>query len=360
MKNKNYYFKLFACCVPVSGSKRAAIFDLQRGTFDTIPISLFEILDQYKNVQFSKILSKFGEKNEKTINEFFDWLIKREFGFWCKSRRESLQFPEMNLEWDTPFDLSNAIIDLNPNSAINYHKAIGQIIGLGVPHLQLRAYSSTEFNFYTSLLDICHGSRIKTIDILTPYIDNIDIDYLKKICREYLLINSITFHSAPYNKCVDLLDGLTKLIYSENHIHSSDCCGIITSSHFTINTMLFSESQKYNTCLNRKISIDVNGEIKNCPSMREGFGNIKNTTLQDALNNTGFKKYWNINKDKINICKDCEFRHICTDCRVYLENPDDIYSKPLKCGYNPYTATWEEWSSNPLKQNAIEHYHSTF
>ena len=59
---------------------------------------------------------------------------------------------------------------------------------------------------------------------------------------------------------------------------------------------------------------------------------------------------------KIHVCKDCEFRYICTDCRAYIEDPNDILSKPLKCGYNPYTAEWSEWSRNPLKQKAIEQY----
>jgi SPASM domain peptide maturase of grasp-with-spasm system len=116
------------------------------------------------------------------------------------------------------------------------------------------------------------------------------------------------------------------------------------------------ESLKYNSCLNNKISIDTFGNIKNCPSMKENFGNINDLTLTDAFNNNQFKKYWNIKKDDIAVCKDCEFRHICTDCRAFLETPEDIYSKPLKCGYNPYTNTWEEWSTNPLKQKAIEFY----
>lgn len=33
-----------------------------------------------------------------------------------------------------------------------------------------------------------------------------------------------------------------------------------------------------------------------------------------------------------------------------------MYAKPLKCGYNPYTCEWEEWSTNPLKQQAIDYY----
>jgi len=90
--------------------------------------------------------------------------------------------------------------------------------------------------------------------------------------------------------------------------------------------------------------------------MKDSFGNIKNTTLQKVLKHPDLKKYWNIKKDDVAVCKDCEFRHICTDCRAYTENPDDIYSKPLKCGYNPYTNVWKEWSTNPLKQKAIEYY----
>ena len=105
-----------------------------------------------------------------------------------------------------------------------------------------------------------------------------------------------------------------------------------------------------------KVSVDQNGNIKNCPSMKETFGNIKDTTLSEAIEKPGFKKYWDINKDKIHVCKDCEFRYICTDCRAYVEDPEDILSKPLKCGYNPYTGEWSEWSTNPLKQKAIDFY----
>ncbi len=47
---------------------------------------------------------------------------------------------------------------------------------------------------------------------------------------------------------------------------------------------------------------------------------------------------------------------MCTDCRAYVEDPNDNLSKPLKCGYDPYTGKWEEWSTNPLKKTAMKHY----
>jgi len=90
--------------------------------------------------------------------------------------------------------------------------------------------------------------------------------------------------------------------------------------------------------------------------MAKSYGNIRDTKLLDVVNDPEFQKVWHIKKDEITKCKDCEFRHICTDCRAYIENPNDIYSAPLKCGYNPYTCEWEEWSTNPLKQQAIDYY----
>ena len=142
----------------------------------------------------------------------------------------------------------------------------------------------------------------------------------------------------------------------QNKVNSNLSCGVINTQNFVSNLNIFTESQQHNTCLNRKISIDKDGYIKNCPSMAHHFGHISDTKLEDVIANPEFTKYWYIKKDEITKCKDCEFRHICTDCRAYRENPDDLYSAPLKCGYDPYTGVWEEWSTNPLKQQAIEHY----
>jgi len=108
-----------------------------------------------------------------------------------------------------------------------------------------------------------------------------------------------------------------------------------------INMDFYSECINFNSCLNRKISIDAQGNIKNCPSCTQSFGNIKDTTLKQALEHPDFKKLWSITKDQVDVCKDCEFRHMCTDCRVYIKDPENIYSQPSKCTYNPYIAKWQ-------------------
>ena len=99
------------------------------------------------------------------------------------------------------------------------------------------------------------------------------------------------------------------------------------------------ENKLFNSCLNRKIAVDEHGNIGNCPSMEKKFGSVKENSLLTVAKRNDFKKVWKLNKDAIEICKDCEFRYICSDCRAYTEN--GITSKPAKCSYDPYTGIWE-------------------
>ncbi|NJL77136.1 MAG: hypothetical protein HC892_21095, partial [Saprospiraceae bacterium] len=90
------------------------------------------------------------------------------------------------------------------------------------------------------------------------------------------------------------------------------------------------------------------------------IGHINKVSLREPLLDNPFKRAWKIKKDDVKICKDCEFRYICSDCRVFTEDPEDINSKPLKCGYNPYTLEWTDWKSTPEKQLQIQYYKSIY
>ena len=79
-------------------------------------------------------------------------------------------------------------------------------------------------------------------------------------------------------------------------------------------------------------------------------------SIRDVFTNDEFRTLWSITKDIISICKDCEFRYNCSDCRAFISDKNNIQSKPLKCGYNPYTNTWEDWSLNELKTYESQKY----
>lgn len=69
-------------------------------------------------------------------------------------------------------------------------------------------------------------------------------------------------------------------------------------------------------------------------------GSLKNNKLKDILDNNIF----NITKDSIEECKECEFRYCCFDCR-----PDSlgksILKKPWYCSYIPEKGEWKNIKS---------------
>ncbi len=85
-----------------------------------------------------------------------------------------------------------------------------------------------------------------------------------------------------------------------------------------------------NRCFATKLYISANMEVYPCVMERRfSHGNIKNDNLGKLIN----REIQEFNKDKVDGCKDCEFRYACYDCRPdSLSN--DIYSKPYYCTYD--------------------------
>lgn len=349
------YFKLFSNCILSKGFKKSLIVDIQRNQSHLIPNDLLEILIKSEKVNLSEIFSEYGEDNRLVIEEYFDSLIELELGFFCDENELNL-FPKISLNFNLPYKISDIILEgfLELN---DYKTIIPQLEKLRCQYVEIIFYETIENEKLNEILNLFFVSSIKHIGLILKYDKKKNLNFIKESTSTKLRLSKIILHTAKEDKFLNPIDfNLCDVRYISDSINSFFFCGNVEKKYFTVNMYHFTESQNHNTCLNKKISIDKNGYIKNCPSMRESFGNIKDTSLEEALNHPNFKKYWNINKDQIEVCKDCEFRHICTDCRAYLEDPENQYSKPLKCGYNPYTNEWSEWSTNPLKQKAIEFY----
>ncbi len=343
---------LFSSCLMVKGNQRSIICDTNRYDFEFIPNSLAQLLEEEVGKTKNEILEKYSEYQE-VISEYFDFLEDKEFIFWAENPEF---FPKIEFNWHSPSKISNAIIDIRKGIDFNIGEIYEQLDNLGCTNIQLRFFEPINIENLDTYLEETLDKMFRSIEIILPLTSELERNF-KSIIDKHRRIISITLTNASENKLLyDAQGRFGNVVMVKNEIRSEIHCGNFHLGLFMTNIELFTESQYHNTCLNRKISIDVDGNIKNCPSMAQSFGNIRDTTLEEVLAHPDFKKYWNVKKDHIAVCRDCEFRHICTDCRAYIENPEDMYSKPLKCGYNPYTAEWEEWSTNPLKQKAIAHY----
>jgi SPASM domain peptide maturase of grasp-with-spasm system len=350
------WYKLYANCLITSGHKKSLLIDTQLNYFYEIPSDIAKILETLnKGISFLDLIKEF-ETNEITeIEKYINWFVEKNFVFKIEDKSELNLFPDLNLNFYYPKEISNAIIVISTENLECFGEILRQINELDISYLEIRIEANVDINFLNKLGLLVEDTLVEEVTLFLND-SNFDIIEIKEICNKYLRIKGVNIYNTTIEAEEKLHGDDTSIFFSKANYPTNKCCGNIVAENFIVNIEYYTETQSFNSCLNRKIAIDGLGNIKNCPSMKQSFGNINDTSLTEAINKSGFKKYWNINKDKIKVCQDCEFRYICTDCRAYTENPEDIYSKPLKCGYDPYTGEWSEWSTNPLKQKAIKYY----
>jgi len=323
------YFKLFACCIPVKGAKRATICDLQRNTYFYINLELFTL---FNSKTFFNI-----EKYDNNTIEIFHYLVEQEYGFFTSSPEK---FPTISYSSDKeiPMKVTTIIIDLNHKSNYDLEKLAKEIKLLRLYAIELRFFDTFNLENIYKIIHILINRNIRTIHLVIKKNQWITSTSLTDLIDTFKCITQITCHSAKQNKVVSNLFR-TSIIYTKEIINDETHCGNIAPFYFESNTRFF-KNRTRNSCLSDKIGIDTKGNIKNCPSMNIRYGNINDTALIDVIKKENFIKVGGINKDEIKTCKDCEFRYICLDCRAYTNN-NDLYEKPSKCTYNPYTNEWE-------------------
>lgn len=333
-----HFLTLFESCIPVKGYNRSIIIDLDRRQSYFIPNSLYDLLIKHKNKSFSEIKKLYNDQENQIIANYFKFLNDREL---LNNSNDRHNFEELSLDWETPSIITNAIVCYK-RDLYNINRVYRELEKLGCEAIQIRLFEETSINELHTLTESLTESSIQEVEIILPYTHEYkSTPKLRKYFEKNVRVSRLLISGAPskYMEVIHKEIGNTVFFIPEEIVDNS-FCGVIHPNNFTINTRFFTEAQSHNTCLNRKISIDENGGIKNCPSMIKSFGNIKDTKLAEVIENNEFTSAWSISKDSINICGDCEHRYTCLDCRAYHSN-ERSNSHPVKCNYNPYIAKWK-------------------
>ena len=332
-------YRLFSPCIAVRGWRRSLIADLNRHQSFYIPNDLVKVLDYGYSRPWKDVVHHFGEENREALESYYDYLNRNELIFELDCHERGL-FPKFSLDWDFPSLCSNAILDWNENSAYNMVAAIQRLSEINCCHLQLRFFSDIGIEKVKELLSVCQELDFNTIQLAFRFDASAEQDYepLFDMCWK---LAKVEVFSAPYDRIVPKMGNLCLLAFYQSKSLEVKQCGCVSKDYFVTETNHFTEAQHHNTCLNRKICIDANGDIRNCPAMKKSYGNIRDTTLKEAIEKPCFQDCWTISKDQIDVCKDCEFRYMCTDCRAFIKDPENPYSQPAKCTYNPYICLWE-------------------
>jgi SPASM domain peptide maturase of grasp-with-spasm system len=346
------YLKLFAGCVPVQGARRTVVVDTQRGAHFFIPNDLHTLLGPQQCLDLPVLRATYPQ-HEAIIDQYVTFLLQQELAFFTD---EPERFPVLDLSFRTPEPITNAIIDLDAASDFDLRPLVAQLDALKCKALQLRLSHAQTCPELTELLALFGDSLLRSIEVYVPYDATYTRPALEALSRAVPRLTTLYLHGAAANAAHWYRRFNLRVVYVQPLLTFPSCCGVVAPHYFTHSIGHLTEAVSHNSCLNRKIAVDARGDIKNCPSMRQAYGNVRTTTLGQAAAQPQFAAVGSIAKSQVKVCQDCEFRLVCTDCRAYLEDPADHLSKPLKCGYDPYTAQWADWSTHPLKQPAISFY----
>ncbi|HEV7231053.1 MAG TPA: grasp-with-spasm system SPASM domain peptide maturase [Bacteroidia bacterium] len=344
-------FKRVEECPPVKGFRRSIIYDLSRKTYHFIPHALHSVLTEHEGQTIEEV--KLAFDSPLVIDEYFEFLLENEYIF-LFSKEEYDQFRPLTFNWDYPALITNAILCRDGNSTYDLKEVFSQIENLGCRHVLLFSKVALDFSYFETLLHDLNVSSFQSIEIHTCQHESLHLRNLRRFVDNYPRVRAFIVHSAAENRIFCAKNqpyGIIAYVREQGDLSRNS--GTSLCDYFNVNIQLFSEAQQHNVFYNRKLIVDASGRIRNTligeePEYFVGLDNIR-----QVVETHHFQRLWKIPKDSIEVCKDCEFRYMCTDSRIPIQTQDGTWHFETECAYNPYLAKWKgEKGYQPLQSPA--------
>ena len=189
----------FAETIAVNGACRSIIYDIPRNKYYFIPNILFGIINKYNKKPKEKLFNDFPKEIE-TLNEYISFLEVNEVIFYTSSIEESKLFPKLNLQWDFPAKITNAILEIDKSSKYNLIEIVNQLIELNCYRIQIISFDSKSIEFWDNFFLKIIYSPIISVEIFTKYSYSTDIDFYINLVEKHKRIKLLFLHSADKNE----------------------------------------------------------------------------------------------------------------------------------------------------------------
>ncbi len=336
MSELNLYFRLYSSCNIVKGSLGAILVDLDRKNIYEIPSLLFDLLDKTYDFSIGEIKKQNQHQYDEGLDAYLNQFVELGLGFFTK---EPDAFPKLNLIWDSPLEIQTAILEVKNLKIYDIKSVMQQLDELGCAAIQFRFLNKSSFNEISKVISHAKLSRIKSIELYIHEsgFSNDELLDIVEIPRVQLLVisgvrqKSISHLSSAIKNHAKIFFSKQKITFGEKDV--------VNLNNFVLDIRTFSESQIYNIALNRKISIDWQGNIKNYPAHDAFYGNVLKDDLIPIVKSEKFREKWTISNDQIEKCKSCQYRYVCF-FNSDLKKQNGKWIKMEDCGFNPITNKW--------------------
>lgn len=323
------YFLLYANCIIVNGYKESALCDIQFNRVLPIPNELSRVIFEMRKLPISKVISSSGIQDLKSFLNFF---ITNGLGFYTDKPN---LYPKLNLNYFSYSIIESFIVEVENLESSHLDKIVILAIKFKIIALELRVVSNLSFKIIHEVLRLFSGTSVRVVNIILEYSDIYSEEDFNQLISLNPKIGSMLFHSAKSNfkNWFNPKASFTTSIITSKSVSMKS----IKTFYSTIST--FSEAQHFNIGLNQKIAFDINGNIKNHLSHNEVIVNLNNVNVDKFTIPSNILSNWKISNDKIEKCKDCQFRYICVD-NSELHFVNNLIQKSTDCGFDPYSLTW--------------------
>ncbi len=260
-------------------------------------------------------------------------IVKESFRWTNKKEKAAFMKDSSTRRFDAPSIVANAIIDVDLNTIENIFRLLNS---LRCKHVVLRILNSIDRIQLERIVNLINKFNVHEVTLLFNFCDFLYSDSLIEVLTKTNRIKCLVIYNSPFNKN---LENIIFYYTSEMHFNFHK-----SKDEFFCNRSLVAESKYHHTYFNKKIFISRNGEISNSPESEHSIGNIQdfnNDVIQSKIKSPEFQKYWYIHKEITDVCKDCEFRHMCVDNRLPYERDKNQWYHKQECNYNPYIAKWK-------------------
>jgi SPASM domain peptide maturase of grasp-with-spasm system len=341
--------RLYPNCIPVEGYTNIAFCDLERQCFHVYPKSKFQnpAIPKDEKLDMNRFVT------EQATDEAIAFLKERKLIMTDETIAGNVHIKAPTFyKWKSPSLITNAIIELSDeNKLLNVTKFINVLTCLDAmlcKHLFLVIKRPVTLRRLELLIACIHKANVQSVKLAMPYRQIFYTDEFGELIMKHEKIQFVILESSPFEKNIE-----NKIYFITKKLNTYN---LKKQKQFVSNIPLFSESQLHHTYFNRKLFIGSSGEIKNAPECAIAVGNVHEISdpehLISLIKTKDFQKYWYVFKESCEVCKDCEFRHVCVDNRVPHQREDGHWYHQQECNYDPYTGKWKD-EQKIVEQGAV-------
>lgn len=218
------------------------------------------------------------------------------------------------------------LTEINPILMVPIHSSEPEI------HDQIAGVNGS----YASLIENIKVLKKASIDVRSYIIlQKANIGHIRKIINFVREALKIDYYIDNFN--FELLDDDINAKNINYLFKMRPRCNEISLENFTARIV-------GNKCWLNNLAIDINGDVIPCIKAKNFvLGNTRESSVKEIINNNRIDEYWYLNKDKIETCRQCEFRYACDDCRLNaFKYAGRIDSRYPFCSYDPLKGQWNQ------------------